>query len=59
YYGDIMYFYGFEFETDEYWNKAGLCLVYPKAYVGSKAEETLINILDAAAKTFRNGFMQE
>lgn len=59
YYGDIMYFYGFEFETDEYWNKAGLCLVYPKAYVGSKAEETLINILDAAAKSFRNGFMQE
>ena len=59
YYGNIMYFYGFEFDDDEYWNKAGLCLVYSKAYVGSESEETLINILDVAAQTFRNGFIQE
>lgn len=52
YYGDMMYFYGFELEGEEYWDKAGLCLVYPKEYVGTKDEEKLIHILDEAAKSF-------
>ena len=52
YYGDMMYFYGFELEGEEYWDKAGLCLVYPKEYIGTKEEEKLIHILDEAAKSF-------
>ena len=52
YYGDMMYFYGFELEGEEYWDKAGLCLVYPKEYVGTKEEEKIMQILDEAAKSF-------
>lgn len=52
YYGEMMYFYGFELEGEEYWDKAGLCLVYAKEYVGTKEEEKLMNILDEAAKSF-------
>ena len=52
YYGDMMYFYGFEPEGVECWDKAGLCLVYPKEYVGTKEEEKLMQILDEAAKSF-------
>lgn len=50
YYGDIMYFYGFELGESEYWDKAGLCLVYAKEYVGTDSEERLQHILDEAAK---------
>ena len=52
YYGDMMYFYGFELKGEEYWDKAGLCLVYPKEYVGTKDEDKLMQILDEAAKSF-------
>lgn len=52
YYGDMMYFYGFELKGEEYWDKAGLCLVYPKGYVGTKEEDKLMQILDEAAKSF-------
>lgn len=51
YYGDVMYFYGFELEGEEYWDKAGLCLVYSKEYIGTE-EEKLMNILDEVAKSF-------
>lgn len=53
YYGDIMYFYGFELEEGEYWDKAGLCLVYEKEYVGTEAEKRMMNILDEAARSFK------
>ena len=33
YYGDIMYFYGLD-RLDGFWENNGLCLVYPKSYVG-------------------------
>lgn len=52
YYGDVMYFYGFELEGEEYWDKAGLCLVYSKEYIGKEEEEKLMHILDEAAKSF-------
>lgn len=53
YYGDIMYFYGFELEGEGYWEGAGLCLVYPKEYVGTENEAKLMNVLDEAAKSFK------
>lgn len=52
YYGDVMYFYGFELEREEYWDKAGLCLVYAKEYIGTAEEEKLIQLLDEAAESF-------
>ena len=54
YYGDVMYFYGFELEDKEYWDKAGLCLVYPKEYLGTENERKLMHVLDEAAKSFEN-----
>ena len=48
---DEVYFYGFELEGEEYWDKAGLCLVYSKEYIGTE-EEKLMNILDEVAKSF-------
>lgn len=53
YYDDMMYFYGFELPENEFWDMAGLCLVYPKEYVGTKEEVILTEILDAAAQSFR------
>lgn len=52
YYGDMMYFYGFEVENDGYIDKAGLCLVYPKEYVGSEDEKKLMQTLDEVARSF-------
>lgn len=53
YYDDMMYFYGFEHSEDDYWDMAGLCLVYPKQYVGTVNEEKLMQILDKAAQSFK------
>ncbi len=53
YYEYMMYFYGFELEDHELWDKAGLCLVYPKVYVGTEDEEKMMHILDEAAKSFK------
>ena len=50
---DMMDFYGFELEDKEYWDKAGLCLVYPKEYLGTENERKLMNVLDEAAKSFK------
>ena len=52
YYDNMMYFYGFEFENGEYLDKAGLCLVYPKEYIGSENEKKLMRTLDEVAKSF-------
>ena len=52
YYQDMMYFYGFQKE-DGYWTQAGLCLVYPKEYVGTENETILIKVLDEAADSFQ------
>lgn len=52
YYDNMMYFYGFEFENEEYLDQAGLCLVYPKEYIGSENEKKLMQTLDEVAKSF-------
>ncbi len=53
YFGDMMYFYGFELDDEEFWDMAGLCLVYPKEYIGTEDEEKLMHTLDEAAKSFQ------
>lgn len=48
-----MYFYGFERE-EGCWMQAGLCLVYPKEYAGTENEKKLMDVLDEAAKSFKD-----
>lgn len=47
-----MYFYGLD-RCDGAWENSGLCMVYPKAYVGTEDEAKLMQILDAAAASYR------
>lgn len=52
YYGDMMYFYGLD-RCDGYWENQGLCIVYPKAYVGTENERKMMKVLDEAADSYR------
>ncbi|MCM1543119.1 MAG: hypothetical protein NC121_17925 [Blautia sp.] len=52
YYGDVMYFYGLD-RCDGLWENNGLCMVYPKEYLGTKNEKKLMQILDEAAESYR------
>lgn len=51
YYGDMMYFYGFD-RCDGFWENNGLCLVYPMAYVGTESEAKLMGVLDEVAASY-------
>ena len=51
YYGYIMYFYGLD-RCDGVWENNGLCMVYPKTYVGTEIEKKLMQILDEAAESY-------
>ena len=51
YYGYIMYFYGLD-RCDDVWENNGLCMVYPKTYVGTENEKKLMQILDEAAESY-------
>ena len=51
YYGDIMYFYGLD-RCDGFWENNGLCLVYPKSYVGTPNEYDLMKVLDQVAESY-------
>lgn len=51
YYGDIMYFYGFD-RCDGFYENNGLCMVYPKAYVGTENEVKLMGVLDEVAESY-------
>lgn len=51
YYRDIMYFYGFD-RCDGYWENNGLCVVYPKSYMGTESETALMRALDAVAASY-------
>lgn len=51
YYGSIMYFYGFD-RCDGLWENSGLCMVYPKEYLGTESETRLMQILDEAAESY-------
>lgn len=48
---DMMYFYGLD-RCNGYWENQGLCLVYPKSYVGTAAEEQLIKMFDELAESY-------
>lgn len=52
YYGDMMYFYGMD-RCDGLWENNGLCMVYPKSYVGTENEVRLMQILDEAAESYK------
>ena len=51
YYGYIMYFYGLD-RCDGAWENSGLCMVYPKEYLGTENEKKLMQILDEAAESY-------
>lgn len=51
YYGNIMYFYGLD-RCDGFWENNGLCMVYPKSYVGTENEVKLMRMLDEAAESY-------
>ncbi|MGN0494947.1 MAG: hypothetical protein ACI4GW_01845 [Lachnospiraceae bacterium] len=51
YYGYMMYFYGLD-RCDGSWENNGLCIVYPKKYVGTENERVLMNVLDEAAESY-------
>lgn len=51
YYNDIIYFYGFS-DDNGFFEKAGLCVVYQKEYVGTDDEKKLMQALDEAAASF-------
>lgn len=52
YYEYMMYFYGVD-RCDGFWENNGLCMVYPKIYVGTENEIKLMDILDKAAESYK------
>ncbi len=46
----IAYFYAMD---SEIFDKAALCIIYPKEYIGSETEAKLMNVLDEAASTMK------
>lgn len=52
YYQYMMYFYGLD-RCDGFWENNGLCMVYPKEYVGTENEIKLMSVLDEAAESYR------
>lgn len=51
YYENMMYFYTMD-RCDGFWENNGLCIVYPKIYVGTENEIRLMNVLDEAAESY-------
>lgn len=51
YYKYMMYFYGLD-RCDGFWKNNGLCIVYPKAYVGTENERKLMAVLDEVAESY-------
>lgn len=47
-----MYFYGLD-RCDGFWENNGLCMVYPKRYVGTENEKKLMRVLDEVAESYR------
>ncbi len=52
YFGDMMYFYGLD-RCDGFWENQGLCIIYPKAYVGTENERKMMKVLDEAADSYK------
>ena len=38
---------------DGFWENNGICLVYPKSYVGTKDEKKLMQVLDEVAESYK------
>lgn len=51
YYKHMMYFYGMD-RCDGFWKNNGLCIIYPKEYVGTENERKLMAVLDEAAESY-------
>lgn len=58
YYQDMMYFYGMD-RCEGFWENTGLCMVYPRAYVGTENERRLMRVLDEAAESYQEIRMTE
>jgi len=52
YFDNLMYFYALV-QEEGFFQQAGLCLIYSKAYGGTEDEKKLMSILDAAAESFK------
>ncbi|MCI9579224.1 MAG: hypothetical protein HFF98_10315 [Oscillibacter sp.] len=52
YYENLMYFYGMDC-CGGYMENQGLCIIYPKALVGTEIERKLTAVLDEAAESYR------
>lgn len=52
YYRHTMYFYGLD-RCGGTWENCGLCIVYPREYVGTENEKRLMQVLDEAAESYR------
>lgn len=50
-YNNMMYFYGLD-RCDGFWENNGLCVVYPKSYVGTENEVKLMKVLDEVAASY-------
>lgn len=48
---NMAYFYGLD-RCDGFWLNNGLCVVYPKSYVGTADETKLIQMLDVVADSY-------
>lgn len=51
YFDKMMYFYGLD-RCDGFWKNSGLCVVYPKSYVGTENEVKLMKVLDEVAASY-------
>ena len=52
YFGEMMYFYALD-RCGGFWENNALCMVYPKKYAGTENEQRLMQVLDAAAASYR------
>ena len=50
--GLLIYMYGFDM-ADGAWENAALCVIYHKEYEGTNDEKCLIDVLDQAARSYR------
>ena len=51
-YGENMaYFYGID-RCDGFWENNGICIVYPKSYVGTEDERKAMQVLDVVANSY-------
>ena len=46
-----MYFYGMD-RCQGFWENNGLCIVYPKSYVGTENEKKMMAVLDEVAESY-------